>query len=659
MMLFIHIVAALLLPCVTEFVTNNRRDAVQPRPAVASMVDNDIGDSEEEQKRRAAAVAASLEAYQKTYDNVEALIDEVHRSDHMVDGFEKPAITATELRQRVKRARKEEQRKELEFQQQQQHAKSLGEVQSKALIRREKAYDGKKPIVSGFWAEDRPDEERIDPDNMRIYKFKGFAKRFPFMHSWNVESMWKKLPLAPQNVHRVRHRLNGEVVTDSFLDESGQPLKYTRDASGFYHIGDQVTAEDMERVARPVDYQNMLQMRQKKKENEGLELYTDRSQEFESLAQKVKSEDKFERADAAWRLELLRHEMRTKLQAIPRRHGKAWISVRGAGGVACSFNAEVGEVTVLQAKKHIEKLTKVPSEIQVLTVGGREMYDGELLNRHLVSGIGNWINLRKKGWTDVRKALIRRGIEEKKSELVKTSSSEGHKAKEADDEERGTMRQPLTEADREKKALQKNTMKDLEAADDAVIRALKSQQAAEQVAEQADEQASFTQASESPIHEKASFKKPQVAVLPGIGMSFLETGLKQVKRHRSGGASDNDNEKSTGTSSRGSGRITRKVTYVRDNSGKWHREEKRKSKHGQRHSDKGSLIETEDMCTEEEGVPIEHRIVSEEFVDDDKERMTHQEAQFGGLNPDEQSSEVLHGAGVPQRKRHKFSRSLQ
>lgn len=616
MILFICVLTILFPSGAAAQVTIAAHAEIKPRQSAASMVDDNVGDFAQEKR---AKVAASLLAYQKTFDDVEAFIDEVHRSDHMVKGFEQPAITSKEWHLHLKELKRDERKQALEMehaqakriQDMQSNPVSLEEARSQALMKTMTTYDGKRAVVSGFWAQERPDEERIDPDNMRIYKYTGFAKRFPFKHSWEVEVLWKKLPLAPKRVHKVKYRHAGQFVSTSFVDEDGQHLVYTKDPNGFYHLGDQVTKDDIERAARPVDYQNMLQAREEQKENEGLELYTDHRQEFESLMQKVKHGDKYARANAAFHLELLRHEMRNKLQAKARRHGKAWVSVRGAHGIICSFNAEVGQVTVSHVKQHIEHLTQIPAEAQILTVNGAVLNDNDLLNKHLVAGIGNWINLRKKGWPAVKKALIQRGkIEAPSMKLLKTNdlkTTKKHEDQAIETEEDSRLRH-MTEAEREKKALQDMNMRSVAKADRAVIRALRN---AKHVSAQHETLPASL--------EQAAPKKHVLRKSLAAKNSFLEVGLKDVKIHY-GTLEKLENDKVQHSSARGtdtaagtdmatgSGRVTRKIRYVRDDHGEWHIEKTRKRRHAHeaRHDDKDSLLE--DASTDAAGIPLEQRL---------------------------------------------------
>jgi len=372
----------------------------------------------EDRERRRALALASLETYQKNYANLEEFIDNFHaRSDHMVDGFEESNITKEDLREHLRdakhqSARKLQQLRKAEAQRTQELLRNQSLMEQARKSRKEQKtifYDHAEPVVSGFWAVNRPDEERIDPENMRIYKFKSFRKRFPFKHKWDVEVMWKKLPLAPENVRKVQHKRSGKFIRSALLDQDGNELVYTRDQNGFYHKGKrELSDEEVERAAHPMDYEAMMQERQTLEHDDEFTLYQNHTALLATLFEKATHGDMFEREEANWRLELLRNQMRNKLHLEPRRHGKAWISIKGREGTLCSFNVEVGEVTGLQLKKRVEKATGIPWEVQELLTAQRDLLqDGELLNAHLVAGAsaGNWLRLREKPDTHLREGI--------------------------------------------------------------------------------------------------------------------------------------------------------------------------------------------------------------------------------------------------------------
>merc|ERR1719183_2224074 len=71
--------------------------------------------------------------------------------------------------------------------------KSFSEL-SKHRSEKDHAYDGMEAVGSGFWAEDRPNERRVDLSDKKVYTWAQYRLKYPFKHSWTVEDMWKELP---------------------------------------------------------------------------------------------------------------------------------------------------------------------------------------------------------------------------------------------------------------------------------------------------------------------------------------------------------------------------------------------------------------------------------------------------------------------------------
>lgn len=70
---------------------------------------------------------------------------------------------------------------------------SMSEM-SKRRTQQNKAYDGLQAVATGFWAEDRPDERRVDITDHKIYTWRQYRLKHAFRHSWEVEDMWKQMP---------------------------------------------------------------------------------------------------------------------------------------------------------------------------------------------------------------------------------------------------------------------------------------------------------------------------------------------------------------------------------------------------------------------------------------------------------------------------------
>merc|ERR1719473_2606815 len=71
--------------------------------------------------------------------------------------------------------------------------RSFSEI-SKRRTKNHKSYDGMQAVGSGFWADDRPDERRVDISDRKIYVWRQYRLKYPGKHSWEVEAMWKRLP---------------------------------------------------------------------------------------------------------------------------------------------------------------------------------------------------------------------------------------------------------------------------------------------------------------------------------------------------------------------------------------------------------------------------------------------------------------------------------
>jgi len=65
---------------------------------------------------------------------------------------------------------------------------------SKRRTEKAKSYDGMRAVGSGFWADDRPNERRVDILDHKVYTWKQYRLKHGGTHSWTVEEMWKKLP---------------------------------------------------------------------------------------------------------------------------------------------------------------------------------------------------------------------------------------------------------------------------------------------------------------------------------------------------------------------------------------------------------------------------------------------------------------------------------
>merc|ERR1719487_945614 len=229
---------------------------------------------------------------------------------------------------------------------------------------RESTYSGNDAVVTGFWAKDRPNEERIDPDNMKIYTFKTYKHRFPYKHSWDVEVMWKKLPLAPKKVHKVPKTREHDGVTGALIeegmtlvDEKHRELVWTKDYNGYFHLGTAILSEDEIYVAaHPRDWQLENKRKKEQEQQEKYALFTDHSEFLEEQRKKLHSDKATDREAATHSLEHMTMEMEDTLgmQSAASKTGKGYVSVQGAEGHVASFNVDVAKVTGMAVKRKIE-----------------------------------------------------------------------------------------------------------------------------------------------------------------------------------------------------------------------------------------------------------------------------------------------------------------
>jgi hypothetical protein len=260
-----------------------------------------------------------------------------------------------------------------------------------------------REYVSGFDAKDRPHELRLDPANMKVYKFDTYKLRFPHKHDWTIETMWKKLPKAPHKVYRNTKKTDS--MAASFLDEQQRPLVYVSDTKGYWHLGTRLTEEEIFKARYPEDFKRMMkeQLEGKNKpkalkEEERFKVYNNRTDRISELVEKYRNGDAVDQVTAHDRLIELRGKVRHELGLRELRHGRADVIVRGPAGNLCNFMVEVEKVNVGALRKQIEKQLDVPAEAQHLYIGGELMKDdSELLNKRLVAGHPHYIDLLQDG----------------------------------------------------------------------------------------------------------------------------------------------------------------------------------------------------------------------------------------------------------------------
>jgi len=414
--------------------------AVEPEDRIltAGIASSGVISKLSEQREAEARVASSLVAFKKSYADAHKLLEQARLSDvYDQDGFEVEQVPLDARLRSLEQAKEKESVDLLaiekdEIDKSAAHQKVLlqggmdsqllgSKEQDDAANKRAATYSGTNAVVTGFWAKDRPFQERIDPDNMKIYTLKTYRHRFPFIHSWEVEVMWKKLPMAPRMVHKVHAQApsatDTSVLLDSqmesgmtLVDENQRELVWTKDYNGYYHMGREAPTEaDIYNIAHPADAQNEKFAKKEADQEELYGLYHDYSDDLQQVRHRIGSSKMIDREDAARQLQSMLADMQHTLKLQPSRSGKAFISVRGAEGDLCSFNADIAKVTGMAIKRRIEKATGIPWEAQMLFIKGKELDDTKLLNENVGAGNGAWIDLQQRGWEITQAALIKRG----------------------------------------------------------------------------------------------------------------------------------------------------------------------------------------------------------------------------------------------------------
>ena len=157
---------------------------------------------------------------------------------------------------------------------------------------------------------------------MKIYNFKTFKHRYPHTHSWQVEVMWKKLPIAPQKVKKValKHNVGDSTVSGvlleegmSLVDEQNRELIWTKDSQGYFHMGSEIPslAQQYE-IAHPKTVEVTKDLQKKEEEYKKYALYKDMSGEIAALKHQMKSDKKSDQIDAAASLELYGNSWKLK-----------------------------------------------------------------------------------------------------------------------------------------------------------------------------------------------------------------------------------------------------------------------------------------------------------------------------------------------------------
>merc|ERR1712187_491072 len=107
------------------------------------------------------------------------------------------------------------------------------------------------------------------------YTWKTYKLRFPYRHTWQVETQWKKLPLAPKSVHKVPSKpsMLQDTSGSKLVNEQNQELKWVIDEKGYYYWGeDPPTEEEKFRRQKPHKWELWQKKREEEEEASALQL---------------------------------------------------------------------------------------------------------------------------------------------------------------------------------------------------------------------------------------------------------------------------------------------------------------------------------------------------------------------------------------------------
>jgi len=417
----LFIFAALLLQCAGSVQQVMRKESrpMREQQSISSVGGLAALGSKEDAAHRAKLKAhfTSLAQLRQNLNDVERIVTELEKEDVVDDdGFVQDRVTMDERKVWLK-----EQKKQMIRSRDASVLNKVGEEDyaGSAAFLSEENEKTKSSVASGglfgFWAEDRPHELRLDPDNMKVYSFSTFKLRYPYKHSWSLESLWKKLPKAP---HRVRHNKQGGLA--ALIDEHNEPLIFTKDIHGYYHQGHKTpTAEEMLKASKPMDYQKLL-LREgvadatnsegKSDDEEQYMVYQNQTSKIHAVINQFKRGDKMSQENNREEMQHLRDDIRYSLNVIPKkREGRAGINVQGSAGSLCSFNVEIQHVTGQKLKERIEKETGMPWEAQRLFYGVDEISNDEKLNKRMNAGSTKTIDLIQAKASILKEALQKRG----------------------------------------------------------------------------------------------------------------------------------------------------------------------------------------------------------------------------------------------------------
>lgn len=583
------------------------------------------------QSEHDAQAAASLAAFRSSFSELQTLRDEIGKSDvYDKDGFQVLEVTKEQLVKEVAAAHQLEVAESAKISEKDMEKEAIGgrvkQYETPSLLSKEQhkkfdseSYLGNDAVVSGFWAEDRPHEERIDPDNMKIYTYKTYKSKFPYQHSWLTETEWKKLPLAPKKVHKVRkHRAKaseaGAFMEEgtTLVDENQQELVWTKDGNGYYHRGLDTPSElEVAVAASPnaVSFNALLDQNEKEEADRNRGMYKEYGSKIAELRQKLKGEP-FVRLKAQQEVAQVLAEMEDTVGSKRSSTGKAFVSVEGAEGTVCSFSADIAKVTALAVKHRIEQITGIPWEGQMLFVKGVEVKDPSLLSEYVGGGRNMWIDLQQRDYQTIEAARKKRAkkpiaknqikaasLLEQKAVSLPSSMEEQEGAERASGEDMNDEDTASKEEDDEddKQETGHEETFDMDTYDGVASRRalLKGKDKKVDEATLAKMAENLKKAKDDIV--KSEERKEQFAMRASDTKPASEGPPATVVDH-------------TGTSS-----VTRQVIYVRDGNGKWNVEKEEVAT-----PDHPIDLSKEFDVIKDEGVPVQERLSSSDDSEDSK-----------------------------------------
>lgn len=397
----------------------------------------------------------------KAMNKIQSLLDSVYRTEmYDAHGFQVVRLTPDQIHKELEEAKVARAKSTMEFEKK----RKEDEAKEKAILAkggpeaekiwarknasyrwRKGAYNGSKAVITGFWARDRPNDERLDPLNMKIYKWKTYKMRYPHKHWFELDHMFKRLPMAPKKIYkknRTAHGSYASLLDDGMMltDETGKELVYTQDINGYYHQGlNTPTADEVWRAAHLGEVEEREKQRKADAEAKIYGVYPNLTQALIELGESIHSPLGFTRRDAIHKLENFREDNVFFLNLSHKKHGKGFISVRDVAGDLINFNADISRLTAEKCKERIANESGIPADEQRLYIKGKEWKNGQLLNVHIYGGAGTWIDMMRATSKSKRRSQMgsasrpTKKADVKKASLISSSVHVDEPIKKSDD----------------------------------------------------------------------------------------------------------------------------------------------------------------------------------------------------------------------------------